>query len=44
MKRFSVQHASPADVLWLMEMLNREGKRFGTGVKIEQEATLKLWW
>lgn len=44
MKRFSVQHASSADALWLKDMLNREGKRFGTGVKMEQEATLKLWW
>ncbi len=44
LKRFSVQHASHADALWLRDMLNREGTPFGTGVNMEQDATLNLWW
>jgi len=44
LKRFSVHHASHADALWLRDMLNREGKHFGTGGNMEEDATLNLWW
>jgi poly-gamma-glutamate synthesis protein (capsule biosynthesis protein) len=32
-ERFRVQRASTSDVLWLIELLNREGKRLGTQVQ-----------
>jgi poly-gamma-glutamate capsule biosynthesis protein CapA/YwtB (metallophosphatase superfamily) len=44
MKRFTVHHASHADALWLRDMLNREGKQFGTGVNMDEDTTLNLWW
>jgi len=44
MKRFRVNSASRADVLWLCDMLNREGRRFGTGVAVEDDGTLVLQW
>jgi len=44
MKRFSVNRASNTDALWLMDMLNWEGKRFGTKVDMEEDTTLLLRW
>jgi len=44
MKRFRVGRASPADALWLMDMLNWEGQRFGTSIEIDEDATLILRW
>jgi len=44
MKRFKVNSASQADALWLCDMLNREGRRFGTGVTMEDDGTLVLQW
>jgi poly-gamma-glutamate synthesis protein (capsule biosynthesis protein) len=42
MKGFALHRASPADSQWLMDMLNREGKRFGTRVDREEDGTLVL--
>lgn len=44
MKRFRVHRASQADSLWLRDMLNWEGKRFGTAVDMEEDTTLVLRW
>ena len=41
-KRFRVQRASTEDILWLREILNREGKRFGTQVQWDRNKTLTL--
>ncbi len=41
-RRFRVQRASTVDLLWLRELLNREGKRFGTQVRWDGKKTLTL--
>ena len=41
-KRFRVQRASTVDLLWLRELLNREGARFGTQVQWDGNKTLRL--
>ncbi len=41
-KHFKVQRASTVDLLWLREVLNREGKRFGTQVRWDGNKTLTL--
>ncbi len=43
-KYFKVNRPSRQDVLWLVNILNREGKRFGTGVRLEEDNTLILSW
>lgn len=43
-KRFRLNRASRADALWLSEVLNREGKRFGTRVEIQPDQSLILRW
>ena len=42
-KRFRVQLASTAALLWLREILNREGARFGTSVRWDGNKTLTLY-
>jgi len=43
-KNFKVNRTSRADALWLRDTLNREGKRFGTQVKLNKDNTLILQW
>ena len=43
-KRFRVNRASRIDALELREVLNREGKRFGTRVELNEDNTLTLYW
>ncbi len=43
-KRFRVNRASGADARWLKDVLNREGKRFGTGVDLSKDDVLTLKW
>lgn len=43
-KRFSVNRASGADGLWLRDILNREGERFGTRVDFGKYNILVLRW
>lgn len=43
-RRFRVNHASEADAKWLQDLLNREGKPFGTHVKRSAENILTLQW
>ena len=44
MKRFRLNWASGADALWLRDVLNREGKKLGTRVEMNQDGTLTLGW
>jgi poly-gamma-glutamate synthesis protein (capsule biosynthesis protein) len=39
-----VNRATKDDVLWLREVLNREGKKFGTHVVLTEDSTLTLQW
>ncbi len=41
-RRFRVNRASPSDAAWLAAVLNREGKKFGTGVEILEGNRLRL--
>jgi poly-gamma-glutamate capsule biosynthesis protein CapA/YwtB (metallophosphatase superfamily) len=43
-KHFKANRASRADALWLRDLLNREGKKFGTRVEMNQDNTLTLRW
>jgi poly-gamma-glutamate synthesis protein (capsule biosynthesis protein) len=43
-RRFRVNRASEADTQWLETLLNREGKRFRTGVKLSGENFMTLDW
>jgi poly-gamma-glutamate synthesis protein (capsule biosynthesis protein) len=43
-KRFQVNRASRADTLWLRDTLNKEGKKFGNQVKLNEDNTLLLQW
>ncbi|SDA21554.1 poly-gamma-glutamate synthesis protein (capsule biosynthesis protein) [Nitrosospira sp. Nsp18] len=43
-KRFRLNHAAEKDVLWLRDVLNREGKKFGTSVDLQAGNTLALGW
>ena len=43
-KRFRVNRASRADALWLKDILNREGKKFGTRTEMNPDNTLAPQW
>lgn len=43
-RNFRLHRASPADAAWLRDTLNREGKRFGTRVRLEEDNALTLAW
>lgn len=43
-RHFRVNRPSGADVLWLRDTLNREGKKFGTRVELNKDNTLTLYW
>lgn len=44
MKRFRVNKAATADTLWLKDMLNREGRKLGTRVRLNRASELILEW
>jgi poly-gamma-glutamate capsule biosynthesis protein CapA/YwtB (metallophosphatase superfamily) len=44
MKNFRVKRASKGEALWLREILNREGKRFGSRVELDGDNSLILAW
>lgn len=44
MKNFRVNNASAEEARWLVEILNREGKKFGTWVEMKKDRTLILKW
>ena len=43
-QRFRLNRASRADAEWLRDILNREGEKFGTRVRLEPDHTLSLLW
>ncbi|HEX7234644.1 MAG TPA: hypothetical protein VF243_05185, partial [Nitrosospira sp.] len=43
-RRFRLNRVSEDDALWLENILNREGKKFGTQVELEADNTLVLRW
>jgi poly-gamma-glutamate synthesis protein (capsule biosynthesis protein) len=43
-KHFKVNRASREDAFWLVNILNREGKKFGTSVKLDEDNRLILFW
>jgi poly-gamma-glutamate capsule biosynthesis protein CapA/YwtB (metallophosphatase superfamily) len=43
-RRLRVNRASTREAVWLREVLNREGERFGTSVAMEEDGTLALRW
>lgn len=43
-KHFRVNRTSRDDALWLAHTLNREGRRFGTRVKLDEDNRLILFW
>ena len=44
MRRFGLNHASKRDAAWMKDLLNREGKVFGTGVNMDSDGSLNLKW
>jgi poly-gamma-glutamate synthesis protein (capsule biosynthesis protein) len=43
-RRFRLNRASGDDASWLKDILNREGKKLGTGVELEADNMLTLRW
>jgi poly-gamma-glutamate synthesis protein (capsule biosynthesis protein) len=43
-KRFQTVYATKSDSQWLMDVLNREGGKLGTGVKLHKDGSLGLIW
>ncbi|WP_193763855.1 hypothetical protein [Desulfotalea psychrophila] len=43
-KHFRVNRATKADTLWLRDILNREGKKYGSRVKLNRDASFTLEW
>ncbi len=43
-KQFRANRTSRSDTLWLKDILNREGKKFGTRVELDDDNTLILQW
>ena len=44
MKKFRLNKAVPKDARWLQDILNREGKKFGTAVRRDDNNNLWLEW
>lgn len=43
-RKFRLNHASRSEAEWLRDMLGREGTRFGTAAKIDDDNRLRLEW
>jgi poly-gamma-glutamate synthesis protein (capsule biosynthesis protein) len=43
-KHFKVNRASNRDIVWIQNVLNREGKKLGTRVELNEDNTLSLQW
>jgi len=43
-RKFKLNRASGKDALWLRDLLNREGRKFGTRVELNRDQTLTLRW
>jgi poly-gamma-glutamate synthesis protein (capsule biosynthesis protein) len=44
MRRLRLKHVSAADAEWLCDLLNKLGKRFGTGARLKEDNSLSLQW
>ncbi|MDI5935992.1 CapA family protein [Halomonas kalidii] len=44
LRHFRLNRATPDEAQWLGRMLNREGRRFGTGVRLDAQGRLVLEW
>ncbi len=44
LKNLRVNHATPKEALWLVDVLNREGKSLGTRVTLAEDNRLALHW
>jgi poly-gamma-glutamate synthesis protein (capsule biosynthesis protein) len=44
MNRFQVRRAADADARWLAQMLEREGRRFGTRPRLLPDGRIELQW
>jgi poly-gamma-glutamate synthesis protein (capsule biosynthesis protein) len=44
MRRMQLCRPSQDDVAWMQHTLNREGRRFGTRVRLEQDGAFSLEW
>ncbi len=44
MRRFRLNYPKNSDIHWITERLNREGKKFGTGVELRDKEGLVLRW
>jgi poly-gamma-glutamate capsule biosynthesis protein CapA/YwtB (metallophosphatase superfamily) len=44
MRRFRLEHASPADAKWLCNLLSKLGERFGTKTEMNDDNSLMLDW
>lgn len=42
--RFQTIHTTPRDNQWLLKTLNREGKQFGTAVRLQKDGSFRLVW
>ena len=43
-KKFRLNRASANDVVWLRDILNRKGKKFGTSIELNADNSLMLQW
>ena len=43
-RNFRLNRASPEEAAWLAETMEREGRKFGTSVRLERHGTLTLAW
>jgi len=43
-RHFKVNWASNRDILWMLSVLNREGRNLGTHVKLNEDNSLSLMW
>ncbi|MDX5348057.1 MAG: CapA family protein [Hymenobacteraceae bacterium] len=43
-KNFRLNYASAADAKWMQNLLNREGSKLGTNVKLNEDGSLLLQW
>lgn len=44
LRRFRIGYASPAEAQWLADLLNREGRRLGTEVTLEEDGRMTAAW
>jgi len=44
MRRFRLNRATHEDARWLRDILDREGKKFGTGARLDSDGRLRLTW